>query len=66
MPVTANDDLSDIHPRWLHGTRVIGLTADASAHLIDAVITTLARLGPITVTEHETIHFTLPSTARRS
>jgi 4-hydroxy-3-methylbut-2-en-1-yl diphosphate reductase len=66
------DDAGDIHPDWLDGVGVVGLTAGASAppRLIEAVITVLAELGPVTVIERETtretVHFTLPSTARRS
>lgn len=66
------DGPSDIQPEWLEGVRVLGLTAGASAppKLVDAVIVALAELGPLTVVEHETtresVHFTLPSTVRRS
>ena len=66
------DDSRDIHPDWLDGVGVVGLTAGASAppRLVEAVITALAEFGPVTVVERETtretIHFTLPSTVRRS
>ncbi len=75
------DDRSDIRPEWLEGVRVVGLTAGASAppRLVEAVIVALAGGiwpagsagdGPVTVVEREstreTIHFTLPSTVRRS
>jgi 4-hydroxy-3-methylbut-2-en-1-yl diphosphate reductase len=66
------DDPSDIHPQWLHGVRVVGVTAGASAppRLVDAVITALGELGPVTVVEREItrerVHFTLPSPVRRS
>jgi 4-hydroxy-3-methylbut-2-en-1-yl diphosphate reductase len=75
------DDPSDIHPEWLDGVRVVGLTAGASAppRLVEAVIAALAgggRIagsaggGSLTVVERETtredIHFTLPSAVRQS
>ncbi|MGH3983239.1 MAG: 4-hydroxy-3-methylbut-2-enyl diphosphate reductase [Pseudonocardiaceae bacterium] len=66
------DDPSDIRPQWLNGVGVVGLTAGASAppRLVDAVITALERLGPVTVVERETtretVHFTLPAAVRRS
>jgi 4-hydroxy-3-methylbut-2-en-1-yl diphosphate reductase len=66
------DDPRDIHPEWLDGVRVVGLTAGASAppRLVDAVIAALAQLGPVTVVERaitrETVHFTLPAAVRRS
>ncbi len=66
------DDPSDIRPEWLDGIGVVGLTAGASAppRLVEAVITALAELGPITVVErettHETVYFALPAAVRRS
>jgi 4-hydroxy-3-methylbut-2-enyl diphosphate reductase len=66
------DDAGDIRPEWLDGVRVVGLTAGASAppRLVDAVIATLAELGPVTVVERETtredIRFTVPLAVRRS
>jgi 4-hydroxy-3-methylbut-2-enyl diphosphate reductase len=62
------DDPSDLRLEWLDGVGVVGLTTGASAppRLVDAVIATLAELGPVTVVERETVHFTLPSTVRRS
>jgi 4-hydroxy-3-methylbut-2-en-1-yl diphosphate reductase len=66
------NDAGDIRPEWLEGVGVVGLTAGASAppRLVDAVIAALGQLGPVTVVDRETIretvHFTLPSTARRS
>jgi 4-hydroxy-3-methylbut-2-en-1-yl diphosphate reductase len=65
------DGPDDIHPEWLAGVEVIGLTAGASAppQLVDAVITALAELGPVTVVERETtretVHFALPPAVRR-
>ena len=47
-----------------------GAGASAPPRLVDAVIAALAELGPVTVIErettHETVHFTLPTTMRRS
>jgi 4-hydroxy-3-methylbut-2-enyl diphosphate reductase len=66
------DDAGDIRPEWLDGVGVVGLTAGASAppQLVDAVITALAQLAPITVVERETtretVHFTLPAAVRRA
>ncbi|GLZ36448.1 4-hydroxy-3-methylbut-2-enyl diphosphate reductase [Actinokineospora sp. NBRC 105648] len=66
------DDVRDIRPQWLAGTKTIGLTAGASAppHLVDEVIATLRGLGPVEVSEHETaretIQFTLPSPVRHT
>ncbi|MUL43577.1 4-hydroxy-3-methylbut-2-enyl diphosphate reductase [Streptomonospora sp. PA3] len=66
------DDTGDIRPEWLAGVRTVGLTAGASAPpgLVDAVITALRGLGPLTVREYEitreTIHFTLPPQVRPS
>jgi 4-hydroxy-3-methylbut-2-en-1-yl diphosphate reductase len=66
------DDAGDIRPEWLDGVGVVGLTAGASAppRLVDAVITALAQLAPITVVERETtretVHFTLPAAVRRA
>lgn len=66
------DSPGDIRPEWLDGVDVVGLTAGASAppRLVQAVIAALAELGPVSVVERETtretVHFTLPSTVRRS
>jgi 4-hydroxy-3-methylbut-2-enyl diphosphate reductase len=60
-------DGSEINPEWLKGVRTIGITAGASAPevLVDDVIATLRRLGPVDVTtlpgRHENIEFRLPS-----
>jgi 4-hydroxy-3-methylbut-2-enyl diphosphate reductase len=72
VPSYLIDDPGDIHPQWLAGVGVIGLTAGASTppRLVEAVIAALTELGPVTVVERETtretIHFTLPPTIRRS
>jgi 4-hydroxy-3-methylbut-2-enyl diphosphate reductase len=66
------NDAGDIRPEWLEGVGVVGLTAGASSppRLVDAVIVALGQLGPVTVVDREitreTVHFTLPSTVRRS
>ncbi len=66
------DEATDIRPAWLTDARVVGLTAGASAppHLVEAVIATLAGLGPVTVAERattrETVRFTLPTAVRPS
>ncbi|QBI54780.1 4-hydroxy-3-methylbut-2-enyl diphosphate reductase [Streptomonospora litoralis] len=71
-PARLIDDTGDIRPEWLAGARTVGLTAGASAPpgLVEAVITALGGLGPVTVHEREitreTIHFTLPSVVRPS
>jgi 4-hydroxy-3-methylbut-2-en-1-yl diphosphate reductase len=64
------EDASGIRPEWLTDVEVIGLTAGASAPpwLVEAVLDSLAELGPLTVTERETtredVRFTLPPTVR--
>lgn len=69
-PAHLIDQPDDIHPDWLNGAQVVGLTAGASAppEQVDAVVATLADLGEITVTEreiaHESTHFALPLTVR--
>jgi 4-hydroxy-3-methylbut-2-en-1-yl diphosphate reductase len=71
IPSYLIDDARDIRSEWLDGVAVVGVSAGASAPptLVDAVITTLAELGPVTVVEHEitreNLRFTLPPVARR-
>ena len=66
------DDVGDIRPEWLAGADSIGLSAGASAppQLVHEVVTALAGLGPVTVTEHEhtreDITFHLPAALRSS
>jgi 4-hydroxy-3-methylbut-2-enyl diphosphate reductase len=66
------DDASGIRPEWLAGTRVVGLTAGASAPpgLVDEVVGALSGLGPVAATEREvtreTVHFTPPAALRRA
>ncbi|MGJ3648358.1 4-hydroxy-3-methylbut-2-enyl diphosphate reductase [Sphingomonas sp. GlSt437] len=65
-------DGNAIDPAWLDGVETIGLTAGASApdELIDHVIATLRRLGPLEVTEldgiKETLEFSLPAELRNA
>jgi 4-hydroxy-3-methylbut-2-enyl diphosphate reductase len=72
IPSHLIDDPSDIRSEWLDRIGVVGLTAGASAppRLVEAVIATLAELGPVTVVERETtrenIRFTLPLAVRPS
>jgi 4-hydroxy-3-methylbut-2-en-1-yl diphosphate reductase len=71
IPSYLIDDARDIRSEWLDGVAVVGVSAGASAPptLVDAVITTLAELGPVTVVEREitreNLRFTLPPVARR-
>jgi 4-hydroxy-3-methylbut-2-enyl diphosphate reductase len=71
-PAYLIDDAGAIHPHWLAGVSVVGLTAGASAPpaVVSDVITALSGLGPVTVTERqvttESIHFALPRTVRPS
>jgi 4-hydroxy-3-methylbut-2-enyl diphosphate reductase len=71
IPSYLIDDARDIRSEWLEEVAVVGVTAGASAppRLVEAVITALAELGPVTVVERETtrenIRFTLPPIARR-
>jgi 4-hydroxy-3-methylbut-2-enyl diphosphate reductase len=60
-------DGSELDPAWLKGARSVGITAGASAPdvLVDDVIETLRRIGPIAVSvlpgREETIEFRLPA-----
>lgn len=60
-------DGSEIDPEWLKDARSVGITAGASAPevLVDDVIETLRRIGPIAVSvlpgREETIEFRLPA-----
>jgi 4-hydroxy-3-methylbut-2-enyl diphosphate reductase len=71
-PAHLVEDANEIEPGWLTGVRVIGLTAGASAPpaLVDDVLATLRRFGPLAVTEREVarehIRFTAPTLARRT
>jgi 4-hydroxy-3-methylbut-2-enyl diphosphate reductase len=66
------DDAGDLCPDWFRDTRVVGITAGASAppRLVESVLSALSELGEISVDERETtretIHFTLPSAVRPS
>jgi 4-hydroxy-3-methylbut-2-enyl diphosphate reductase len=69
-PAHLIDDAADVRPQWLAGVEAVGMTAGASTppHLVDEVVTALAGLGPVTVTEHrtseETVTFVLPPALR--
>jgi 4-hydroxy-3-methylbut-2-enyl diphosphate reductase len=71
-PAYLVDDAGELRPEWLAGTKVVGVTAGASAppRVVEGVLDVLRELGPITVAERETaretIHFTLPSAVKRS
>jgi 4-hydroxy-3-methylbut-2-en-1-yl diphosphate reductase len=60
-------DGSQLNPEWLRGARTVGITAGASAPevLVDDVIETLRRIGPVSVSVlpglEETIEFRLPA-----
>jgi len=60
-------DGSELNPEWLRGARTVGITAGASAPevLVDDVIETLRRIGPVSVSVlpglEETIEFRLPA-----
>jgi 4-hydroxy-3-methylbut-2-en-1-yl diphosphate reductase len=60
-------DGSELNPKWLEGAKTVGLTAGASAPevLVEDVIDTLRRLGPVEVTimdgRQEKIEFRLPA-----
>lgn len=60
-------DGSELNPDWLKGARTVGITAGASAPevLVDDVIETLRRIGPVAVSvlpgREETIEFKLPA-----
>jgi 4-hydroxy-3-methylbut-2-enyl diphosphate reductase len=60
-------DGSELNPDWVRGARTIGITAGASApeSMVDDVINTLRRLGPVEVSImdgiEENIQFRLPS-----
>ena len=60
-------DGSELNPNWLEGAKAVGLTAGASAPevLVEDVIDTLRRLGPVEVSimdgRQEKIEFRLPA-----
>ena len=60
-------DGSELNPKWLEGVKAVGLTAGASAPevLVEDVIDTLRRLGPVEVSimdgRQEKIEFRLPA-----
>jgi 4-hydroxy-3-methylbut-2-enyl diphosphate reductase len=60
-------DGSELNPAWLKDARAVGITAGASAPevLVDDVIETLRRIGPVAVSvlpgREENIEFRLPA-----
>jgi 4-hydroxy-3-methylbut-2-enyl diphosphate reductase len=64
------EDVSQLELSWLSGARSIGITAGASVPemLVDAVVRSLASLGPVHLSEErivqETVHFALPTRVR--
>jgi len=72
VPSYLIDDPGEIRPEWLDGVEVVGVTAGASAppRLVDAVIASLGKFGPVRAVEREitreNIRFTLPPVVRRS
>ncbi|MER5268341.1 4-hydroxy-3-methylbut-2-enyl diphosphate reductase [Actinosynnema sp. NPDC002837] len=66
-PAHLIDDVSDIREDWLDGTRVVGVSAGASAppRLVDEVIEALGAWDvQVRETARETIRFTLPAAVR--
>jgi 4-hydroxy-3-methylbut-2-en-1-yl diphosphate reductase len=70
-PAHLIDGAEDIQLGWLAGVQVIGLTAGASAPpaVVDEIISALAGLGPLSVSERttttESIRFGLPKEVRQ-
>jgi 4-hydroxy-3-methylbut-2-enyl diphosphate reductase len=70
-PAHLIDGAEDIQLDWLAGTRVIGLTAGASAPpaVVEELISALSGLGPVSVSERvtttESIRFGLPKEVRQ-
>jgi 4-hydroxy-3-methylbut-2-en-1-yl diphosphate reductase len=71
VPAYLIEDVGQIQLSWLAGTRVIGLTAGASAPpaLVDEVIAALRGLGRVEVSERvvttESVSFSLPKEVRQ-
>ncbi|MCO5129539.1 MAG: 4-hydroxy-3-methylbut-2-enyl diphosphate reductase [Xanthobacteraceae bacterium] len=65
-------DGSELNPDWLASAKAVGITAGASAPevLVDDVIETLRRIGPVSVSvlpgREETIEFRLPAELTRA
>jgi len=65
-------DGSELNPDWLRNAKAVGITAGASAPevLVDDVIETLRRIGPVTVSvvpgREENIEFRLPAELTRA
>ena len=64
------EDVSQLELSWLSGARSIGVTAGASVPdvLVEGVVSSLASLGPVHLSEErivqETVHFALPTSVR--
>lgn len=71
VPSYLVDDGDGVDPAWLDGVKAVGITAGASApdELVDSVITALAALRPVSVSQldgvEENIEFRLPPELRR-
>jgi 4-hydroxy-3-methylbut-2-enyl diphosphate reductase len=70
LPSYLVDDGDALDPAWFDGIEAVGLTAGASApdDLVDSVIATLRRMGPVTVSQldgvEENLEFGLPRELR--
>ncbi|MHA6720366.1 4-hydroxy-3-methylbut-2-enyl diphosphate reductase [Sphingomonas sp. RS6] len=64
------DNADGLDPAWLEGVRTVGITAGASAPdvIVDGLVSALARIRPVVVSElggvEENIEFTLPAGLR--
>jgi 4-hydroxy-3-methylbut-2-enyl diphosphate reductase len=69
-PAHLIDDAEGLDPTWLVGAKTVGVTAGASApeSMVQGVVSALASLGPIEVSEHqvttESVQFPLPTEVR--
>ncbi|EGD59488.1 4-hydroxy-3-methylbut-2-enyl diphosphate reductase [Novosphingobium nitrogenifigens DSM 19370] len=72
VPAHLVDDGAGVDPSWLDNIDTVGITAGASAPdaLVDSVISRLAAIRSVTVTQldgvREDVQFTLPSALRRA
>lgn len=72
VPAHLVDDGAGVDPSWLDNIDTVGITAGASApdELVDSVISRLAAIRSVTVTQldgvREDVQFTLPSALRRA
>ncbi len=69
-PAHLIDDAEGLDPTWLVEARTVGITAGASApeSMVQGVVSALASLGPVQVSEHpvttESVQFPLPTEVR--